>query len=70
MCELFGVNTSGKIQLNHLLDVFFRMETNIRMDGEWHFLKMVQYRWKSRRYRPQKAPDCVNIEAGRLCQTA
>ena len=23
MCELFGVNTPGKIQLNHLLDVFF-----------------------------------------------
>ena len=23
MCELFGVNTSRKIQLNHLLDVFF-----------------------------------------------
>lgn len=23
MCELFGVNTLGKIQLNHLLDVFF-----------------------------------------------
>lgn len=23
MCELFGVNTPRKIQLNHLLDVFF-----------------------------------------------
>lgn len=49
MCELFGVNTPGKIQLNHLLDVFFSHGDKHPHGWGMAFLKMVQYRWKSRR---------------------